>query len=197
MHCSQLTLCWDFINQMVSWPNVQLTKCQLTKWQVGQIASWPSGTLIKWFVDQMAGWPKSRLTKWLVYQVTGWWNALIPKAGANIIKLFKGKFTNSFCQLDYFKAIRFIPLAIFKDLAYKKEWVNLHQKSFMRLTSALAKMWQNIFRYFSHFKNDRYSFLGSNYFRHRDKTRVQMPAKNISTFESKMLAVYGPHSWFW
>jgi hypothetical protein len=31
---------------------------------------------------------------------------------------------------------------------------------------------------------------------HRDKTRVQMPAKNISTFESKMLAVYGPHSWF-
>ncbi len=32
---------------------------------------------------------------------------------------------------------------------------------------------------------------------HRDKTRVQMPAKNISTFESKMLAVYGPHSWFW
>jgi hypothetical protein len=31
---------------------------------------------------------------------------------------------------------------------------------------------------------------------HRDKTRVQMSAKNISSFESKMLAVYGPHSWF-
>jgi hypothetical protein len=31
---------------------------------------------------------------------------------------------------------------------------------------------------------------------HRDKTRVQLPAKNISSFESKKLAVYGPKSWF-
>jgi hypothetical protein len=33
-------------------------------------------------------------------------------------------------------------------------------------------------------------------FGHRDKTRLQMPEKNISAFEIKMLAVYGPHSWF-
>ncbi len=31
---------------------------------------------------------------------------------------------------------------------------------------------------------------------HRDKTRVQMPAKMYSSFEFIMFAVYGPHSWF-
>ncbi len=33
--------------------------------------------------------------------------------------------------------------------------------------------------------------------RHRDKTRGADACKNISSFEIKMLAVYGPHSWFW
>jgi hypothetical protein len=28
---------------------------------------------------------------------------------------------------------------------------------------------------------------------HRDKTRVQNACKNITSIESKMLAVYGPH----
>ncbi len=32
---------------------------------------------------------------------------------------------------------------------------------------------------------------------YRDKTRVQMSAKNVSSFEIIMFAVYGPHSWFW
>ncbi len=31
---------------------------------------------------------------------------------------------------------------------------------------------------------------------HRDKTRVQTPAKYVSSFEIIMLAVYGHHSWF-
>jgi hypothetical protein len=30
---------------------------------------------------------------------------------------------------------------------------------------------------------------------HRNKTRVQMPVKNVSSFEIIMFAVYGPHSW--
>jgi len=29
---------------------------------------------------------------------------------------------------------------------------------------------------------------------HKDKTRVQMPAKNVSSFEIIMLAVYGPQA---
>ncbi len=32
---------------------------------------------------------------------------------------------------------------------------------------------------------------------HRDKTRVQMPAKMFLHLKLIMLAVYGPHSWFW
>ncbi len=31
---------------------------------------------------------------------------------------------------------------------------------------------------------------------HRVKTREQMLAKNVSSFEIIMLSVYGPHSWF-
>jgi hypothetical protein len=31
---------------------------------------------------------------------------------------------------------------------------------------------------------------------HRDEIRVQMPAKNVSSIEIIMFAVYGPHSWF-
>ena len=50
-------------------------------------------------------------------------------------------------------------------------------------------------RFIVRLKHSSLSSLNSSYI-HRDKTRVQMPAKNISTFESKMLAVYGPHSWF-
>jgi len=32
---------------------------------------------------------------------------------------------------------------------------------------------------------------------HRNKTRVQRLAKNVSSFEIIMFAVYGPHSWLW
>ncbi len=35
------------------------------------------------------------------------------------------------------------------------------------------------------------------YSSHRDKSRVQMPEKNVFSFEIVMLAVYGLHSWFW
>jgi len=46
------------------------------------------------------------------------------------------------------------------------------------------------------FKTIKFYLTKANHF-HREKTRVQMPAKNVSSFEIIIFAVYGPHSWFW
>ncbi len=57
------------------------------------------------------------------------------RPGANLIKLFWRKFTHTFCRLDHFINAYNNCLVQWKNLAYKPEWVNLHQKKFYEINS--------------------------------------------------------------
>ncbi len=58
--------------------------------------------------------------------------------GVDLINLFLLKFTFTFCKLDHFINKSNIFALVWKDLPYKKEFVNLHQKSFITSTPGVV-----------------------------------------------------------
>jgi hypothetical protein len=57
---------------------------------------------------------------------------IIQAPQVDFIKLYLHKFTNALFKLDHFIIVHSISLELWIYLAYKKEWVKLHQNSFMR-----------------------------------------------------------------
>ncbi len=82
-----------------------------------------------------------RLDYFKVLRVSYKWSSLPDKVrqylftkltpGVDLMKLFWGKFTYPFCKLDLFRSLTKNLIEV-KLSSLQKDWVNLHQKVFMR-----------------------------------------------------------------